>query len=148
MLYGKYSTKEWARDKYSTKPKAKCYISSLDHSLGAIFSMQHEHGSALTGLKNLLVWAGVHAWNYSKLTKEPQNNRFHPGLLSDIHWRPSRVLFVWFWGTSSPSNCLCCHNFQIGCRVTQFRSATYSAATTTVVTNIVLFRYIALWLRI
>ena len=62
------------------------------YSLSAIFPIQHKQGSALTGLKHFLVWAGVHTWNYLKLTKEPPYNWFNPGLLSDIHWRPRLLL--------------------------------------------------------
>jgi len=39
------------------------------------------HGSALTDLKNFLVWAGA------SLFEELSSNRFHSGIQSDVHWR-------------------------------------------------------------
>ena len=49
---GNIARKEWERDKYSTR-RSECYISSRDHSLSAIFPVQHEQkGSALSGIEN------------------------------------------------------------------------------------------------
>ena len=51
---GNIARKEWARNDIS-RGEAECYISFRDHSLSAIFPIQHEQGSALTDLKNFLV---------------------------------------------------------------------------------------------
>jgi len=55
---GNIAQKEWVRDKYSMKLKAKCYILSQHYSLSAIFPYSKSNDSALTDLKNFLVAAG------------------------------------------------------------------------------------------
>ena len=54
LKYGKYTMEKCRQETNIAQSKAKCYISSQDHYLNAIFPYSTSLGNALTLIENLL----------------------------------------------------------------------------------------------